>query len=209
MSALKDRALHARYRARTWTAIAAMGLRNNPLAMAARLQRHPWLRKLLRANDLLDVMVRTRPGLYGRVNADVVSGILSAVLEMIGDLFSKPEETVFHEDLVPPEILHAMDLNPWMVELLGIVLPLVQPDSMEPYIDAAQSEGVPPDLCSLPKSTMGLFLRHELPRPAAVISSNMPCDGGMASYALIERETGAPCLRLDVPYDFYSDRAVE
>jgi hypothetical protein len=177
--------------------------------MAGRLQRYPWLRRLLRANDLLDTMVRTRPGPYGRVNADVVSGILSAVLEMIGDLFSKPDRTVFHEDLVPPEILYAMGLSPWMVELLGIVLPLVQPDSMEPYIDAAESEGAAPDLCSLPKSTMGLFLRRELPRPAAVVSSNMPCDGGMASYAVIERETGAPCLRLDVPYDFYSERAVK
>jgi hypothetical protein len=48
-----------------------------------------------------------------------------------------------------------------------------------------------------------------MPKPAAVVTSNMPCDGGMAQYALIERALGVPTYRLDVPYGFHDERAVE
>jgi hypothetical protein len=80
---------------------------------------------------------------------------------------------------------------------------------MEAYIDVAENYGIPPDICSLPKSTMGLVLKGEMPAPAAVIASNMPCDGGMSQYTLIQKQLGAPVFRLDVPFHFYNDRAID
>ncbi|MDY0001266.1 MAG: 2-hydroxyacyl-CoA dehydratase family protein, partial [Polyangia bacterium] len=121
---------------------------------------------------------------------------------------SRPEATVLHEDLVPPEILLAMNLEPWMPELLGIVLPLVDPPFMEPYIDLAEESGFPPDLCSLPKATSGLLLSGQMPPAVALVTSNMPCDGGMAQYALFEQALRIPTFRLDVPHNFYDDPAV-
>ena len=128
-------------------------------------------------------------------------------LTYIGEMRS--EFCLLHEDLVPPELLFGMGLHPWMAEFLGIVLPMVDPPFMEPYIDAAENEGIPPDVCSLPKSTTGLVLRGEMPQPRAMIASNMPCDGGMAQYALIERALGVPTYRLDAPYGFHDERAVD
>ena len=43
----------------------------------------------------------------------------------------------------------------------------------------------------------------------AVVASSMPCDGGMSQYTLIERQYNVPTFRLDVPYHFYSERAVD
>jgi benzoyl-CoA reductase/2-hydroxyglutaryl-CoA dehydratase subunit BcrC/BadD/HgdB len=90
---------------------------------------------------------------------------------------------------------------------MGILLPMLDPSAMEEYIDACENEGIPPDICSLPKSTMGMALRKQLPDVLAIVASNLPCDGGMTSYELIEREMKAPVYRLDVPFNFYNERA--
>lgn len=192
-----------------WAKFAAMGVKAGPVGMLRFFKKHPWLRYLLRANRLHDMMCSTRSGPYKEANAIVISNIVSGFSDMICDMVRKPETVVHHEDLVPPEILFGMGLSPWMFELLGIVLPLIEPSSMEQYIDMSENEGIPPDLCSLPKSTMGLALSGHIPPAAAAIASNMPCDGGMAQYAMIARETGVPFFMLDVPYDFYSDRAID
>lgn len=206
---IRDRAVHARYRAVNWAAIGMMGLKNGPLRLLRQMRRYPWLRNMMKANNILDMAVATRTGLYRQASAFAVSNVIASIMDMVEDLLDEPGNTVFHEDLVPPEILYGMGLSPWMVELLGIVMPMIDGASMEAYIDVAETEGIPPDVCSLPKSTMGLFLKGELPRPAAMVASNMPCDGGMTSYYLMEKNIGAPTFHLDVPYDFYSERSVD
>ena len=204
-----DHVVQASYMAENWLRIGMFGLRRSPWATAAALRRYPWMWNIMTANRLLDMVTRTRSGPYMEANAAVLANIVASILDTVHAMLSRPRETVLHEDLVPPEILRGMGLNPWMAEFLGIVVPLINTKSMEHYIDAAENEGIPPDVCSLPKSTMGLVLKGEMPRPVAMISSNMPCDGGMSSYTLIEREMDVPAFRLDVPYGFYDDRAVE
>ena len=191
-----------------WAHIGLLGLKH-PVAALPAIRRYPWLLTLLRANELLDTMTRGRTGPYRDANAFLLTQVVASILEAVDGFLAHPQRTVLHEDLVPPEILYGMGLNPWMAEMLGIVLPMVEPSFMEPYIDAAESAGIPPDICSLPKSTMGLVLRGEMPPAVAVVASNMPCDGGMSQYAVIEREMGVPLFRLDVPYRFYGERAVD
>ena len=138
-----------------------------------------------------------------------MSSVNGATLDTLEGLLNAPERTILHEDLVPPEIFLGMGLNTWMTELLGIMLPMIVPECMEHYIDVAESAGIPPDTCSLPKSTTGMVLEGHMPKPVAMVTSNMPCDGGMSQYTIIERELRVPTYRLDVPYHFYSERAVE
>lgn len=189
--------------------IGTLGLRARPDRLLGAWRRYPWLRTLLQVNRLGDRMTRGRRGRYREANAMVISGILSEIVDMLAGILERPEATVLHEDLVPPELLFGMGLVPWMPELLGIMLPLVDPPFMEPYIDRAEEEGLPPDLCSLPKSTTGLVLSGHMPPAVAMVTSNMPCDGGMAQYALFERELGIPAFRLDVPHHFHDERAVD
>jgi hypothetical protein len=190
------------------SSLAKLPFRHGPLFMLDKYRRYPWLRTLLAANTLLEMSVRTRTGAYREASGFGVSHVAAGIGELVDNLFAKPETTVIHEDLVPPEILYGMGLNPWMAELLGIIAPLIRSEFAEPYIDAAESEGTPPDICSLPKCTMGIALKGEMPKPKAILTSNMPCDGGMSSYSVLERELKVPTFRLDIPYNFYGERAV-
>ena len=189
--------------------ILEMGLHMGPRSTLERMGRYPWLRTLLRINQLHGTMTRGRTGLYREANSFLISNVVSSLVEMIEAVFDRPGTTVLHEDLVPPEILFGMGLDPWMAELLGIVMPMVNPCAMEPYIDVAEGAGIPGDVCSLPKSTVGLVLERQMPQPAVMVTSNMPCDGGMGQYTVIERALKVPTFRLDVPFDFYGERAVE
>lgn len=205
----RDAAVSALYRAANTARIGGLVARHGPWRLARGVRRHPWLSQLLRVNGLHDTMTRGRTGLYREANAYLVSSVAAGFCEMIDDLLARPERIVLHEDLVPPEILFGMGLCPWMAEFTGIVLPMLEPSYLERYIDVAENEGVPPDLCSLPKSTLGLALAGHLPKPVAIVTSNMPCDGGMAQYAVIADKLGAPAFRLDVPHRFYEARAVD
>ncbi len=206
---LVDNAVRGTYWLENWLKIGWLGGKRGPFFIRSKLEQFPWMWNIMRANQLLNMVTRTRSGPYLEANAVVITNLVGSIMEMVDGIFARKSDTVLHEDLVPPEILYGMGLNPWMAEFLGIVVPLINQTTMEHYIDVAENEGIPPDVCSLPKSTMGLALEHELPDPVAIISSNMPCDGGMNSYSLIEQQYDAPAYRLDVPYDFYNERAID
>ncbi len=203
-----DHMICARYRMQNWMHILSMVMRHGPYDTAREMMRYPWIFELLKANRLMGRMTRDRKGNYRESIAMIINAIVKGVIELLEGIFYRSEQMVLHEDMVPPEILRAMGLQPWMPELLGILLPMLEPSAMEQYIDAAENEGIPPDICSLPKATMGMTLKGVLPPALAVVTSNLPCDGGMNSYTLIERELGLPTFRLDIPFNFNDDRAV-
>ena len=58
----------------------------------------------------------------------------------------------------------------------------------------------------------GLFrtLAKDMPRypwMKTLLRANLPCDGGMASYTVMERKLNLPTVRIDIPHHFYNDRA--
>ncbi len=180
-----------------------------PVGLAYDLYHYPWLKDLLKANDLHRNLCRNREGVYLEASAKTVSFVIRCVGDFVGDTFRNKDRTIIHEDMVPPEIFKAMGLVPFMAEFLGIALPLVIPHAAEDYIDACENSGIPPDICSLPKSTIGLTLSGHLPPALAVVSSNLPCDGGMSSYTIIEKTLKLPIIRLDIPHHFYNERALK
>jgi benzoyl-CoA reductase/2-hydroxyglutaryl-CoA dehydratase subunit BcrC/BadD/HgdB len=208
-SLIGDIAVYARYSIANWIKIIFLVVKHGPFATIRDIRRYPWILVLLRVNSLLWRFIRGRTGRYREATAMVMADIVSSVILMMEDVFFRGDRLVIHEDMIPPEILRAMGLTPFMAELLGILLPMIQPHAMEDYIDASENEGIPPDICSLPKSTMGIALKGHLPPALAIVTSNLPCDGGMASYMLIERKLQLPTIRLDIPYHFQGDRALD
>lgn len=204
-----DLFVYCRYSLVNWARIAALVVRHGPVSTIRDIRRYPWILVLLQVNSLLWRFIRGRQGRYRQATAMVMADIVAGVIRMMQDVFFKGDRLVIHEDMVPPEILRAMGLAPFMTELLGILMPMIKPHSVEHYIDTCENEGVPPDICSLPKSTIGVTLQGHLPPALAIVSSNLPCDGGMASYMLIEKQLKLPTIRLDVPYNFTNERAVE
>lgn len=204
---LADRAVSGKYKLLNWAFIAKMGLKNGPYQMMRDLMRYPWLWELLKVNRLISKLTDGRSGNYRKAISMLIHEVTKEVINLLEGIYFRKERLVLHEDMVPPEILRAMGLSPWMPEVLGILLPMLEPRAMEQYIDVAENEGVPPDVCSLPKAVIGMTQKNCLPPAIAVVTSNLPCDGGMTSYLYVEKKTDAPMFRLDIPHNFKDERA--
>ncbi len=204
---ISDISVTSKYKLLNLANIAMMGIRNGPCDMCMDLKRYPWLWHLLKVNRLITKLTEGRSGNYRKAISMVVHAITKEVIDLLEGIFYRQDRLVLHEDMVPPEILRAMGLSPWMPEVLGILLPMLEPNAMEEYIDAAENEGVPSDICSLPKAVIGITQKGCLPPAKAVVTSNLPCDGGMSSYLYVEKKTNAPTFRLDIPFNFKDERA--
>jgi benzoyl-CoA reductase/2-hydroxyglutaryl-CoA dehydratase subunit BcrC/BadD/HgdB len=178
-----------------------------PFGLVRALIKNPWILTLLRVNGLANRLVQGRTGMYHDSICMTVHSLAVSIAEQLKDMLYYPERLVIFEDLVPYDLARAMGLKSYMLEAFGILLPLVSSDSMLKYIDEAENSGMNPDACSLPKATVGMVLKGHLPKGVAIVSSNMPCDAGAASYAFIQRAYDVPIYRLDAPFNFYNERA--
>ena len=151
---IKASFVHLRYGAINWLKIILLVIRHGPFDTIRDLKRYPWIKVLLRVNSLLGRFVKGRTGRYHKATAMVMSDIVAGVVDMMKGVFFQGDKLVIHEDMIPPEIIRAMGLTPFMAELLGILMPMIEPYSVVDYIDTSENEGIPPDICSLPKSTM-------------------------------------------------------
>lgn len=172
------------------------------------LWRFPWLFHFLNLYKLYQIM-KTRKGVYREASIYILNEIAVLVATYILNMLQNQKTLVLAEDIIPPEIIRAMGLTPFSPEIIAIMLTIISPNAMEKYIDVCENSGIPADLCSLPKCAMGMALANELPKAKAIIASNLPCDAGMSSYTTIQKNMGVPTLRLDVPYHFKTDRAID
>ena len=163
-----------KYRAINLMHIAKMAAKHGPFDMLRDLKRYPWIWDLLEVNSLLKRLVEGRSGNYRTAVAMVLGGVVDGIIELLEGIFYRSDHLILHEDLLPPEIFRAMGLQPFVPELLGILLPMLVPDTMQKYLDASESEGIPPDICSLPRATIGMAVKNVFPDALAIVSSNMP-----------------------------------
>jgi len=204
----KDIAVYCTYLSKMCINTAGMALDVGPIAFARALKKMPWMMGASKILDSYNIYVLPRKGRYREANAAFIATLMTGVGKSIGALIKNPEKSILYEDLCPPEIPYAMGLNAWAPELFAFLLPIIDSFGYTEYIDACENEGIPPDVCSVPKGTMGIALKGHMPSTMAIVSSNSPCDGGMASYMLFEKEFKTPAFRMDYPYNFKSNRAV-
>ena len=207
----RDALVYIKYWILTWLAILKfLGqalFKLGPFGLIRALIKNPWILTLLRVNGLANRLVRGRSGMYHDSLCMTIHTVALGILEQLRDMLFYPARLVIFEDLVPYDIGRAMGLKCYLLEAMGIVLPLVSPEASLQYIDEAENSGMNPDACSLPKATVGMVLKGHMPKGVAIVSSNMPCDAGAASYAFIQRAYDVPIYRLDAPYNFYNERA--
>lgn len=206
-----DALIYLKYWTLTWFGIlkfvAQLLLRMGPLGIARTLVKYPWILVLIRVNGLARRFVRGRSGVFHDSICMTVHSVAMGVIEQLKDMLFYPDRLVVNEDLVPFDIVQAMGLKSYLLEAWGIVLPLLAPDYAIRFIDEAENEGMNPDACSLPKTSVGMALKGYLPEGIALVSSNMPCDAGAASWSFFQRKFNVPTYRLDVPHNFHSKRA--
>ena len=203
--------IYLKYWALNYSRVVLFGVeapfRLGPAGVVRMLVHNPWIFTLLKVNRLMRRYGRGRTGPYLESVCLALNSVVRGNVDMLRQMFYRPGRMVVSEDLVPVDILHAMGLDAYLIEGIGIMLPILDSEACLKYIDEAENEGMNPDACSLPKTTVGMVIRGHLPKGVAIVSSNLPCDAGAASYSFIERAYGLPTYRLDVPYNFHSGRA--
>ncbi len=162
-----------------------------------------------RERNLFKLWMDGRSPDYQVAVGDTLSLTVDHYVDVYTRMAREPEKLIWHEDIIPPEIIQAMGLIPFMVEGMGGMAPLVAPDQTHHFIDVSENAGIPGDICSLPKTTLGMILDDLLPRPRAIVCSNSPCDGGMSYYLPIEQKVKVPVWRVDFPWNVYDPRARE
>ncbi len=209
----RDLAVYLRYWALNYAAIVKFLMdfvfTFGPAGSVRTLLKNPWILTLQKVNALTRRFLPERTGRYHEAVCMTMHTITAGVVGLLREMLFHPDRLVINEDLVPPDIAHAMGLQCYQLEAMGIMLPLLDPEVCLKYIDEAENEGINPDSCSLPKTTMGMVLKGHLPKGIAMVSSNLPCDAGAASYTFFQRAYGVPVYRLDVPYHFHTERAVD
>ncbi len=98
-------------------------------------------------------------------------------------------------------ILHGFDVASLCPENYLKMGLSIDKDIAHMFLDEADKEGILTEGCSSQKGAMGALLLNQIPKPAAIIATTLPCDSGISVYQNMQYHTGAPLFVLDAPYD--------
>ena len=108
-------------------------------------------------------------------------------------------DTVWTTIFIPPELLYAMDVIPFPLEVIAALYTnfgLAPKSLLE-----SDSQDIPTDVCSLYKLALGCGFRGLLPEPILLAGNTVLCDSGMKSMNVSESLTGKRLVTLNVPME--------
>lgn len=152
---------------------------------------------IIRASRLIARMNQARPeakkseALYYQMLANYYTRLLNA-----------REEGKFvaaHTVFFPSEILYAMDIVPMHTEMTTWMMALFMAEQAE-LLAAGAELGLAPEICSPHRGLAGAFSLGALPRPDAMLWSNLICDNTAKSGELIMEINDCPGFFLDHPF---------
>lgn len=104
-----------------------------------------------------------------------------------------------HTVFFPTEILYAMDIVPMHTELTTWMAALFLGEQAE-LLAAGAELGLAPEICSPHRGLAGAFLIKALPRPSAMLWSNLICDNTAKAGELVMKLNDCPGFFLDRPF---------
>lgn len=134
--------------------------------------------------------------LYYKILANYYTRLLEASEK--GDFIAA--HTVF----LPVEILYAMGIVPMHTEMTTWLEALFLGEQAD-LLAAGAELGLAPEICSPHRALAGAFLLKVLPRPNAMLWSNLICDNTAKSGELVMKLTGCPGFFLDRPFQGTKD----
>ncbi len=152
---------------------------------------------IIRACRLLARMSRSRPSvpeshvLYYQMLAEYYTRIQKAQED---DSF-----IAAHTIFFPVEILYAMGLTPMHTELTSWMTALFTGSSADLLATSAEV-GMAPEICSPYRVLTGALIKEALPRPNAVLWTNLICDNAGKGGELVMHMTGCTGFFLDCPF---------
>ncbi len=104
-----------------------------------------------------------------------------------------------HTVFFPVEVLYAMDIAPLHCEVTTWTSALLLGNQSD-FLTAGSEAGLAAEICSPHRGLAGGYFRGLLPKPDAILWSNLICDNTSKSGEYIEKLTGAPGFFLDHPF---------
>ncbi len=113
--------------------------------------------------------------------------------------FAHPRRTIWTTMFVPSEILFAMGLYPFCLEI-GAALFAGLGQSSQGLLEA-ESYGVPTDVCSFHRAAIGHVFRNKFPKNILQVATTTLCDNNTKTTNICETVTGKETIVIDVPYE--------
>ncbi|MCF6150118.1 MAG: 2-hydroxyacyl-CoA dehydratase [Candidatus Kuenenia sp.] len=113
--------------------------------------------------------------------------------------YSHPNRTVWTTMFVPSEILFAMGLYPFCLEI-GAALFAGLGQSTLGLIEA-ESQGVSTDICTFHRAAIGHAYRNVFPKNILQVATTTLCDNNTKTAKLCECLTGKDTMLIDIPYE--------
>lgn len=115
------------------------------------------------------------------------------------DTYSHPKLTIWTTMFVPSEILFAMGLYPFCLEIGAALFANLGQSSLG--LLEAESFGVPTDICTFHRSAIGHTLRNLFPKNVLQAATTTLCDNNTKTMKICETISGKDTVVLDVPYE--------
>ena len=113
--------------------------------------------------------------------------------------YAHPKLTVWTTMFVPSEILFAMGLYPFCLEIGAALFANLGQSSLG--LLEAESFGVPTDICTFHRSAIGHTLRNLFPKNILQAATTTLCDNNTKTMKICETISGKDTVVLDVPYE--------
>ncbi len=100
----------------------------------------------------------------------------------------------------PTAIMRAFDVEMIVPSIFNMLANYLGTDGSAYYAEAAEKEGISPDMCSGNKIAIGAYFLNQLPKPSAVVGAAHPCDSGRSQNQLFGYFEDAPSFMVDTIY---------
>lgn len=153
------------------------------------------LRELLRCMNLYSKY--TGNGI-GDAETATFSGLSKSVIDHYYHAYK--EGAIWTSMFVPSEILFAMGLRPFSVEIAAALFSKF--GQISQGFTEADLADIPTDVCSFHRAAIGLAYTGIYPPPLALAGTTAICDSNLKTIKICESMTGKKSFIVDVPYDF-------
>ncbi|MDR4508676.1 MAG: 2-hydroxyacyl-CoA dehydratase family protein [Candidatus Brocadiaceae bacterium] len=113
--------------------------------------------------------------------------------------YAHPKQTIWTTMFVPSEILFAMGLYPFCLEIGAALFAGIGQSSLG--LIEADSQGVSTDVCTFHRAAIGHAYRNVFPRNILQVATTTLCDNNTKTAKLCEITTGKDTICLDIPYE--------
>ena len=152
---------------------------------------------LLRIFNLMTRMNRTRSD--ARPSQIMYFQMLTDYYSSIRDVHKNGGFLASHTVFFPTEILYAMDIVPMHTEMTTWLTALFLKEQAELLSKGAEL-GLAPEICSPHRGVAGIFGLKQIPRPDAVLWSNLICDNTAKAGELMMELNHSPGFFVDNPF---------